>query len=31
VRGILDDDRTALDLYDAIVRYGRVEPSDVAA
>lgn len=31
VRGILDDDRTALDLYDAIVRYGPVEPSDVAA
>ncbi|HZR13903.1 MAG TPA: acyl-CoA dehydrogenase family protein [Acidimicrobiia bacterium] len=31
VRGILDDDRTALDLFDAIVRYGRVEPSDVAA
>lgn len=31
VRGILEDDRTALDLYDAIVRYGPVEPSDVAA
>jgi len=30
VRGILDDDRTALDLFDAIVRYGPVEPSAVA-
>ena len=30
VRGILDDDRTALDLFDAVVRYGPVEPSAVA-
>lgn len=26
-RGILDDDRTALDHFDAIVRYGRVDPA----
>ena len=31
VRGILDDDRTALDLFDPVVRYGRVETSDLAA
>jgi acyl-CoA dehydrogenase len=30
VRGILDDDRTAVDLFDAIVRYGPVEPADAA-
>lgn len=31
IRGILDDDRTPLDLYEPIVRYGRVDPADVAA
>jgi alkylation response protein AidB-like acyl-CoA dehydrogenase len=30
-RGILDDDRTVLELFEPIVRYGRVEPSDVPA
>jgi hypothetical protein len=30
VRGILDDDRTALDLFDPLVRYGPVEPSAAA-
>jgi acyl-CoA dehydrogenase len=30
VRGIVDDDRTALDLFEPIVRYGTVEASDVA-
>ena len=30
VRGILDDDRTVLDLFDPIVRYGRVEVADAA-
>jgi alkylation response protein AidB-like acyl-CoA dehydrogenase len=30
VRGILDDDRTALDLFDPIVRYGPVEPTAAA-
>ena len=30
VRGILDDDRTVLDLFDPIVRYGRVEAADAA-
>jgi acyl-CoA dehydrogenase len=29
-RGILDDDRTAIDLYDPIVRYGAVDPADAA-
>jgi acyl-CoA dehydrogenase len=29
-RGILDDDRTAIDLFDALVRYGPVEPADAA-
>jgi len=29
-RGILDDDRTALDHFDAIVRYGALDPADVA-
>lgn len=27
VRGILDDDRTVLDLYEPIIRYGRIEAS----
>jgi hypothetical protein len=31
VRGILDDDRTALDLFDPVVRYGSVDAADVAA
>jgi alkylation response protein AidB-like acyl-CoA dehydrogenase len=31
VRGILDDDRTALDLFEPVVRYGRVGADDVAA
>lgn len=30
-RGILDDDRTPLDLFEPIVRYGRVEAHDLAA
>jgi hypothetical protein len=30
VRGILDDDRTALDLFDPLVRYGPVEPTAAA-
>ncbi|MCJ7436919.1 MAG: acyl-CoA dehydrogenase family protein [Acidimicrobiia bacterium] len=30
VRGILDDDRTALDLFDPLVRYGPVEPKTAA-
>lgn len=29
-RGILDDDRTAIDLFEPIVRYGPVEPADAA-
>jgi hypothetical protein len=29
VRGILDDDRTALDHFDALTRYGRIDPADV--
>ena len=31
VRGILSDDRTALDLFDAITRYGRVEADQLKA
>jgi hypothetical protein len=31
VRGILDDDNTVVDLFDAIVRYGPVEPAVAAA
>lgn len=31
LRGILDDDRVALDLFEPVVRYGRVEAGDVAA
>jgi hypothetical protein len=31
VRGILDPDRSALDQFEAITRYGPVEPGDVAA
>jgi hypothetical protein len=27
-RGILDADRTALDLFDAVVRYGAIDPAD---
>jgi hypothetical protein len=30
VRGILEDDRTVLDLFEPIVRYGRIEASAVA-
>ncbi|MFA5883047.1 MAG: acyl-CoA dehydrogenase family protein [Acidimicrobiia bacterium] len=30
-RGILDDDRTALDHFDAIVRYGAIDPATVGA
>lgn len=30
VRGILDDDRAALDLFEPLVRYGAVEPADAA-
>ena len=30
VRGILDDDRTVLDLFDEIVRYGPIEPAAAA-
>jgi len=30
VRGIVDDDRTALDLFEPLVRYGAVDASDVA-
>jgi acyl-CoA dehydrogenase-like protein len=30
VRGIVDDDRTVLDLFDPLVRYGRVEAAQVA-
>ncbi|MCJ7670916.1 MAG: acyl-CoA dehydrogenase, partial [Acidimicrobiia bacterium] len=29
-RGILDDDRTVLDLFDPLVRYGPIEPAAVA-
>jgi alkylation response protein AidB-like acyl-CoA dehydrogenase len=29
-RGILDDDRTAIDLFEPLVRYGPVEPADAA-
>lgn len=29
-RGILDDDRTAIDLFDPLVRYGPIEPADAA-
>jgi hypothetical protein len=30
VRGILDDDRTVLDHFEALTRYGRIEVDDVA-
>jgi acyl-CoA dehydrogenase len=30
VRGILDDDRTAIDLFDPLVRYGQIDPADAA-
>jgi hypothetical protein len=30
VRGILDDDRTPLDLFDPVIRYGRIEPAAAA-
>jgi len=30
VRGIVDDDRTVLDFFDPLIRYGRVEAADVA-
>jgi alkylation response protein AidB-like acyl-CoA dehydrogenase len=29
-RGILDDDRTAIDLFEPLVRYGPVDPADAA-
>jgi hypothetical protein len=29
VRGILDDERTVLDLFEPIVRYGRIEIADL--
>ena len=29
-RGILDDDRTVLDHFDAVVRYGAIDPADAA-
>ncbi|TMK61443.1 MAG: DNA alkylation response protein [Actinobacteria bacterium] len=28
-RGILDDDRTAIDLFEPLVRYGAIDPADV--
>ncbi len=31
VRGITDDDRTVLDLFEPLVRYGPLDPSDLAA
>ena len=31
VRGILDTDRSVLDLFEPLVRYGRIEASDLAA
>ena len=31
VRGILDTDRSVLDLFEPLVRYGSIEPSDIAA
>ncbi len=31
VRGILEDDRSPLDLFEPLVRYGRIEAGDVAA
>ena len=31
VRGILDDDRTPLDLFEPVVRYGRIEASEAVA
>src|SRR5205807_3819340 len=30
VRGITDDDRTVLDLFEPLVRYGRIEATDAA-
>jgi hypothetical protein len=30
VRGILDDDRTAIDLFEPVVRYGRIEADALA-
>ncbi len=30
-RGILDDDRTVLDAFEALTRYGQLEPGDLAA
>jgi len=30
-RGILDDDRTALDHFDAVVRYGTIDPTEAGA
>ena len=29
--GILDDDRTVLDLFEPLIRYGRIDPADLAA
>ncbi len=31
VRGITDPDRTVIDLFDPIVRYGEIEPADLLA
>jgi acyl-CoA dehydrogenase len=31
VRGILDNDRSVIDLFEPLVRYGRIEESDLAA
>jgi len=30
VRGIIDDDRTAIDLFEPLVRYGSIDPADAA-
>ena len=31
VRGILDEDRSVIDFFEPLVRYGRIEASDLAA
>jgi hypothetical protein len=31
VRGLLDDDRSVIDLFEALVRYGQIEAKDLAA
>ncbi len=30
LRGLLDEDRTVLDLFEPLIRYGRIDPADVA-